>query len=426
MLALQFQFDRSQWLAPEQLLAHQFEQLRLLIGHARAQVPFYRDHMQRALMFSFAGVNAASFKRWPILKRADLQQSGQALLARTCPPEHGGLVWQKTSGSTGEPVRFATSALGALFQDALNLRAHLWYGLDFRRKFGSIRISELSAHADDWGSVTRGTFATGPSVWIALNEDVDRQLDWLLREQPAYLMSRGHTLHSLIHASLARGVRPVGLVALLSYADKPPDDLRILAERAWGVPVFDGYSANEVGPIALQCPEHGKLHVQSENLLVEVLREDGSDCAPGEIGRVVITDLHNFAMPMIRYEIGDYAEAGAPCACGRGLPVLARIAGRATHMAVDAAGRRFWPLTNSQVWLDTPVTKRQFVQHSPTQIEVKFVAPRDLTAEEEERIRAGLVVTFRTPFDFSFTRVAAIERAPGAKFEDFISRIPAA
>ena len=423
MLALQFQFDRSQWLEPGRILDHQFEQLRVLIEHARSQTPHYRDHLRRAQIFSFAGISPTSFARWPVLSRGELLSARESLLARSLPQAHGALVWNTTTGSTGQPVRVATSALGTLFQEALVLRSHFWYGLDLSLKFGAIRSGQHESAGADWGPATRGTFATGPSACFGLSEDVSSQLDWVLREAPAYLLSRGHTLHSLIHESRARGVRPAGMEALLSFADRPPEDLRVLAREAWGVPVFDTYSAGEFGTLALQCPEHDHLHVQSENVLLEILREDGSACTPGEVGRVVVTDLHNFAMPLIRYAIGDYAEMGEPCPCGRGLQVITRIAGRASGMAIDANGRRFWPLLDPNIWIDTPVTQRQFVQTTPTHVEVRFVAARELTATEEARLGAGLLVTFRNPFEFSFVRVAGIARAPGAKFEEFVSRI---
>ena len=421
MLAMQFQLDRTQWLDPQLILGHQFEQLRALIDHARTQVPFYRDHLRRAQIFSLAGITATSFERWPVLTRGDVLAAGDALLARTLPTAHGAPAWNSTTGSTGQPVRVATSALGSLFQAALVMRSHFWYGLDVSLKFAAIRPGNNPPVGEDWGPATRGTFETGPSVCFGLSEDLSAQLDWLCQEAPAYLLSRGHTLHSLIHESRASGRRPAGLKALLSFADRPPEDLRVLAREAWDVPVFDTYSAGEFGALALQCPEHGHLHIQSENVLLEILREDGSACVPGEVGRVVVTDLHNFAMPLIRYAIGDYAEVGEPCPCGRGLPVMRRIAGRSSNMAIDVNGRRFWPLINPVIWTDTPITQRQFVQLTRSHIEVRFVAPRNLTPTEEANIRDGLIATFRHPFRFSFVRMAEIPRAQGAKFEEFIS-----
>ena len=91
--------------------------------------------------------------------------------------------------------------------------------------------------------------------------------------------------------------------------------IRDAALSHWGVEVADAYSTVELGTIAHQCPANENLHVQSESILPEVLGDDGTPCLPGEVGRVVITALHNFATPLIRYELGDYAEVGEACPC---------------------------------------------------------------------------------------------------------------
>jgi phenylacetate-CoA ligase len=104
--------------------------------------------------------------------------------------------------------------------------------------------------------------------------------------------------------------------------------------------MVDMYTCQEAGYLALQCPDHPHYHVQSENVLLEVVDDQGLPCAPGEVGRVLVTSLNNFATPLIRYEIGDYAEVGAACSCGRGLPVLKRIMGRYRNLLTLPDGTR--------------------------------------------------------------------------------------
>src|SRR3546814_5152572 len=86
----------------------------------------------------------------------------------------------------------------------------------------------------------------------------------------------------------------------------------LLAREVWGLKIVDMYSTQEIGYLAFQCPQHDHYHVQAEAALVEVLNEAGESCRPGEIGQVVTTPLLNFAMPMIRYAVGDLAEVGPP------------------------------------------------------------------------------------------------------------------
>src|SRR5262249_14466253 len=145
------------------------------------------------------------------------------------------------------------------------------------------------------------------------------------------------------------------------------------------VEVVDSYSSEELGYIGLQCPGREHYHVQAENLLVEVLRGDGSPCVAGETGRMVVTTLHNFAMPFVRYANGDYAEVGPACPCGRGLPVLTRIAGRQRNMLMRPDGVQHWPSFPTEVWGGiAPVRQLQVVQDALDHVEVRLVLPRDL------------------------------------------------
>src|SRR5262249_15877820 len=146
--------------------------------------------------------------------------------------------------------------------------------------------------------------------------------------------------------------------------------------ESWGVPLQDTYTSREGGYMALQCPEHTHYHVQSEAVLLETLDDRGEPCRPGEVGRVVITPLHNFAMPLIRCESGDYAEAGRFCPCGRGLPVLNRIMGRSRNMLRLPKGGRIWPdLLPIEKSMDLPIAQYQLAQIDLHVIEAR-IAPR--------------------------------------------------
>jgi phenylacetate-CoA ligase len=204
-------------------------------------------------------------------------------------------------------------------------------------------------------------------------------------------------------------------------------DLRETVRAAWGVEVVDTYSCSEAGVIALQCPLHEHYHVQSENLVVELLRPDGSACGVGETGEVVLTTLHNFALPLIRYRIGDYAEAGEACSCGRGLPVLKRILGRQRNMARLPDGRTLWPSFPAAVWRSVvPVDQFQLVQREPDLIEARYVMEREMSPDEVVRLTLLLQQRLGFPFRIEPTRVARIERPAAHKFEDFICALPPA
>jgi phenylacetate-CoA ligase len=252
---------------------------------------------------------------------------------------------------------------------------------------------------------------------------VERQLPWLIAQAPGYLLTYPSNAVALAKLCLARGIRLPTLQALRLFGEVVDDEVRAVCGEAWGVPVTDLYSANEIGYVALQC-ECGAYHVQSESVRVEVLDAAGSPCAPGEVGKVVVTSLHNFAMPLIRYELGDLAEVGGPCPCGRGLPVLARILGRTRNMLVMPDGTRRWPLLGWREFRKiAPVIQHQIVQRRVDLVEVRLVVERALTAGEEGRLTARIQEALGHPFPLVFAYLSEIPRTRSQKYEEFVSEV---
>ncbi len=321
VLALMDQFDESQWLAPDTLCSLQWRQIEALIGHAAATVPFYRDRLAVLAGIRRGRLSEETWRRVRPFTREDMEAAGDSLLSRAPPENHAPL-------SEGGRAELRGTAVTGLFQAGLDLRDHLWHGRDLSAKAGRLnRPDEAtaglaeSAEAVPWPTV----YGTGRLVSFGSGAPVADQAAWLERERPAYLLTRPPVLAALLRHRRDNGGGIPGLVQVSTTGETLDDDLRTACSEAWGIDAVDVYRAREVGIVALQCPDHPHLHVQSENLLVEVLSEAGDPCGPGEKGRVVVTDLHNFATPLIRYDIGDDAEVGGACPCGRGLGVLTRV-----------------------------------------------------------------------------------------------------
>ena len=424
VLATQLQFELSQWLSFETIRARQYGQLRRLVRFAIEQVPHYRDHLAATGLSGVEAIDHENFLHWPVLAKSAVQQDGNRFLSRNLPEGHAGVHWTTTSGSTGQPLRAANSGSGIFFQHALLLRSQIWYGLDPREKFAIIRATTPTAVNADWGMPANMAFRTGPSVTMSAFEDHRDQLRWLRREAPAYLLAHNTNLRALLGTSVRDELIPASIRVVIGFADMAAPDTTELAHEHWHASYFQTYSCSEVGTMALQCPLREHLHVQSEHVLLEILRPDGSPCVPGEVGRVVVTDLHNFAMPLIRYELGDQAAFGAPCACGRGLPVLQEIAGRTSDLAIDPTGRSFFAHMNLGFWATAaPILQRQIVQTAADHLEIRFVAQRDLTADECAQLVAEVRSAMRYDYRVTLTRVARIALGPGGKFSDFVSLI---
>jgi phenylacetate-CoA ligase len=184
------------------------------------------------------------------------------------------------------------------------------------------------------------------------------------------------------------------------------------------------YSSQEVGYIALQAPGLEHMLAQSEVTLVEVVDDDGSPTKPGETGKVVVTPLFNFATPLVRYALGDYAVVGDASPCGRSLPVLRQVLGRTRNMMVTRDGRRIWPTFGTTTITDiAPVRQHQFVQLDYETLEARFVVKRPLTPEEEAHLRHHILKRLPDGMKLNFVYRDRIERSAGGKFEDFVSMV---
>lgn len=425
--------EKSQWLSEEALEARQLKQLASLANHSFRHVPYYAERLERAGFRPGGTFKREMLEQLAPLTRRELQTVGDAIFASELPVGHGKPTTRMTTGSTGAPVTVRGTDVTDFFWRALTIRDHLWHRRDFSQPLAAIRFTRdpeaaapSGARRSDWGPATRGVVPTGPGALLSIASSVDEQVAWLRHIDPAYVMAYPSALAAVVDV-LGEGRVPLpGLRQVRTFGEVVEPQLRESVRHVLGVPLIDTYSSQEVGYLALQCPDHEHYHVQAERLLVEVLDEEGRPCEAGQVGRVVVTDLHNFASPLLRYEIGDYAKLGGPCDCGRGLPVLTQILGRERNMLQLPDGERRWPSFGQGVRPEDlpPFFQVQLVQRSLEEIEVLVVRPDPLTAEEQQQATRYLQQTLDHPFRFDFRHVDEIARGPGGKFEDFVCRIP--
>jgi phenylacetate-coenzyme A ligase PaaK-like adenylate-forming protein len=433
-LAMQYWLEQTQWYSEGKLRELQLQQAQYLIMHAVETVPYYRDCFKAAAIDPNTSSITDYWEQIPILKRVSLQQQTNALLSENIPAKHGKTGTLSTSGSTGTPVTVTKTELMQFFWQSHMLREQLWHQRDLGKKLASIRfIKDKEAakppygdHQNSWGIPFDLLYNTGNSAILNIESPVTDQIDWLYRENPAYLMTNPSNLRALAQALAVDKKRLLSLEQITTIGEYLSPEVRKECEDYFQVPIADIYSSQEIGYMALQCPQQPNYHVQSECVLLEVLNEKDQPCKQGEIGRIVVTSLHNFATPLIRYEVGDYAEVGERCACGRGLPTLKRIYGRVRNMAALPTGETFWPRLRSQDYASTveaDIRQVQLIQHSLENIEVRLVVSPILTAQQELMLTPLIQDALGHPFSIRFSYLDEIPRSKGGKFEEFISHI---
>jgi phenylacetate-CoA ligase len=427
LLAISQQYAHSQWWSAERLLQHQLRQLAPLVRFAFENVPLYRGRLAAAGYRRGRELTLEIWRKLRPLERQTARERMGELLGVPSPPEHGEPIAEYTSGKTGIPLKVLRTPLAQLFYGAQTLRHGFWCGRDFRRKLAAIRLvegAEREQRFANWGHPEATIFTTGPAVRLDWHSSTEEQVAFLLREQPDYLVISAGVLGEVARRFRDRGLRLERLAGISTFGSQVGPQLRPLVREAFGLEISDMYSAAEVGHIALQCPRFRHYHVTAECTLVEVLNEAGEPCAPGETGSVVVTSLHNYGMPLLRYRLGDLAEVGPPCPCGRGLPVLREIVGRERDLIVLPSGER------QHVWYGIrkfaeyeQIQQLQIVQKTLCDLEVKLVIRGAFGPVQEEELRQKLAGVFEPGMSIAFAYVDAIPRGPGGKFEDFVSEV---
>jgi phenylacetate-CoA ligase len=425
-MVLQFRdvLAETERLSPDELEAYQRQLLEPLLLHARQHVPFYAQRL--APVFPGGKLDLSRFHEIPVLTRAQAQANVKALAALDLPPHVGTIETEETSGSTGRPFVHRRNGLVSIANLALTDRVLRWWDFDGAKTMATF-ISRHPERAPPPSGATETGWRTGFSGKhhiIDMWADTDVQIDWLSERKPHYLTAYSSTLLALAERVQKRGIS-LRFERINSIATAMSDEIRQICRDVFGARPIDQYGAQEVGLIACECVVCGHYHVSAEAMRVEILRDDGTHCSPGETGRVVVTSFYNYAMPFIRYEIGDYAVAGpAKVKCPIRLPTLSRVLGRYRNTFTLKDGRIIYPYVDIGRFRDyIPFGQVQVVQTDYDALEVRYVPIRDAKADE-----AGLQAYLREAIDPSFNvravAVDAIPRSASGKFEDFLSLVP--
>jgi phenylacetate-CoA ligase len=424
VIALLKECRLSEMLPSRELAQRQRAMLLALAQHSAANSPHFANRLTAAGLTPSSLAAEGGLARLPPLTRRELVGAGDSLFCKACPPDHGTTATTITSGSTGEPVTVRRTGLCQLHWLACTLREHLWHNRDFSGRLAVLRANiSRPLNTPDWGPPCNLLFRTGPGSAMPPSRSVQELCKWLGGFDPDYLLVLPSTLAAVVaeleqtsqHLARLRGIRT------LSETVHPR--LREAVRRVLGVPIHDIYTSQEGGIMATQCPEEGSYHV-SETILLEVVDAASRPCAVGETGRILMTDLVNFATPLIRYEIGDCAEVGAPCPCGRGLPVIRRFLGRERNLVLLPDGTRHWPVVGFHRWGEVyPVRQFQFVQLDRKTVLVRMSASGRPDAEQEAQLTAIIQGELGHPFDIRYEwHETPLPRGPGGKFEEFLCR----
>jgi len=423
------QLKRSQWLTPEQTRDIQERKLRDLIHQAYHHVGYYRDLFDRLGLTPADIRTIDDLRRLPLLDKKTVRKH---LYFDLLSDNHDKkkMLRITTSGSTGEPFVLYAEKYQLEMRWAATLRSMEWTGYRFGDRQARLWHQTIGM---SWGQVIRERVDAlfNRRLFIPAYEMSDRNLPdsmaKLRKFNPVLIDGYAESFNFLAHYIKHHGLQGVNPRGIISSAQALPEQSREVIENAFGCRVFDKYGSREFSGIAYESDGHDGHLVVAENYIVEILKE-GRPALPGELGEVIITDLNNRCTPFIRYRIGDLAvamDSGTPSPCGRGLPRIGRIEGRAQAVIIGANGNYVPGTFFMHYFKDYDYVVRQFqiIQERLGHLTLKIVKADRFNDQLFGEILDGLRRYVGTEMEIEVEFVDSIPMVRTGKHQATISRL---
>ncbi len=415
--------EPNQFLGTAELQALRDRKIRALIAHAYRCVPYYRR------LFDEAGIEPGTISgyddlpRIPILtKRTILDHPGELEAS----PWRGRVFERKTSGSTGMTLHFKKEAEALARNDAVMFRCFDWYGIglgDRQARFWGVPVAwrpRLREALKDLvaNRIRVSAFDLSPSK-------CGQEFDRIRRFRPHYFYGYTSAIYAFatICTELGLPLNLLPLKAVICTAEKMYPHHRAALEGAFSCPVVDEYGSSENGVIAFQC-RRGGMHMMSDHLAIEFVDGAGRPVGPGEGGRIAITDLSSYAMPLIRYEIGDVgASSAAVCDCGITLPLMDIVEGRKEDFIRTESGTLVHAAYLCYTLKDDAVREFKMYQKSPESFVVQIVKSPRFSEDTERALEARLRTALGARAAIRFEYLETIPRESSGKLRYFVSEV---
>ena len=379
------ELEKTQWLSPTQIEDLQQKKLHDLLVHAYENVPYYRKMFKEIKLKPDDIKSIDDLSKLPFLTKEIIRKN----FPHNITPNNynkSQLIKFCSGGTTGEPLisykdnNAISWGLGATY------RGWSWSGYRLGDRYAMLwrspdTIEEYSKLYKRIENFTRRNIFL-PSFDMN-KETLFKHVRQLRKYKPKVIRASPSAAYILAKFMEYEGIDDIKPNAILTTADKLYDFQRETIESQFGCDIFDGYGSNEIRLIAFECEEHNGYHISAENVIVEFIK-DGEHVAPSELGEIVITDLNNYAMPFIRYKIGD---VGIPsdelCSCGRGLPLMRSVEGRLNNFVITPEGR----LLSSSFFIDLFrniefIKEFRVIQETKENIIIKIVSESKLNEKE--------------------------------------------
>jgi phenylacetate-CoA ligase len=396
-------------------------QLRRLVQHAYRNVPYYRALYDAHGVHPDAIRGAHDMPLLPAVAKTHFRDAPEReRVANGLDPEM--LIPAASSGSSGRPFMIRRSWMEHNLLYLARLRALRSYGIARSDRTLNI-LNPKHVHARDNKMLGRTLTSLGlitRQKRVSIHLDPDAIAREVRAWRPNMLSGYPNMLARVSEVLAREPVSPPSIRLALTGAESLTPDLRRKIESRLGAPVRDQYGSNECNLMAWECPHGGPLHISDDTVLLEVVGSDGAAVSPGERGEVLVTSLHSFAMPLIRFRIGDLAEQGvARCHCGAPFATIQSVQGRMLDMFPLPDGRviHAYYLTESLIMGDPDwIENFQITQERMDHITMRIIPRTEPAAGRLERIRAEGAELLGTAVEFELMIVNSIPSEASGKY----------
>ena len=414
------ELDRHDSFSIEELKSLEAAKLETLLAHAKSTVPYYRDLIPEDLATSDFARVTDKLRQVPVLTKQTIRERKDDLVSQRLAGNR--LDPNSTSGSTGEPLTFYTDLWSKSHRKAVVVRNRKWVGISVGDPVARLWGAEIdtnrarSMRGRMHSLVTRELML---SAYQLADDDMESYAIRIRKHNARLLIGYPSVLQKFGSFCRERGFAFPALKAIICSAEALLPSQRQSIEADFSVPLYNRYGCREVGDIAQEIPGQEGLVVNSDRIHVEIVDESGKPCAPGVIGDIIITDLDNFGMPLIRYRIGDRGcwASQSPGESRKPYPVLEAIEGRSLDVVVCPSGNRiggtFWTI----LMRGRPgIESFRVIQESLYWLKIEYKRAKGVAEIDTAYFRQKIAERCGSEVRVEFVEKASIEARAGDKF----------
>lgn len=327
--------EDSQYWSENRIKDLQLRRVKRIVCHAYQNTNFYKNKFDEARFDPYSFSNLSELEKIPILTKTEIRDNIDTIISKA--HQENELHHSETGGTTGVKMMFFRDNACIPFKEASLFRFDKWTGWDFGDRMGIVwpATGDYVGHWTKKAKFKNELFLRQVVFPAAVMDEksISGYVNDLIKNNATMIRAFTSPLYEIAKYIVSKGIKNVNLKGVITTGEPLYIHQRKTISQAFNCNVFDSYRSREAGPLAQECELHNGMHINAESLYIEAVQPENRDDFEDGMGDIVVTDLLNYGMPLIRYKMGDMGIlSDEKCPCGRGLPLLKKIAGRTSDI----------------------------------------------------------------------------------------------